>query len=53
MKRQAIAKLRKKPGPAPNGKGTLVGVRLQPLELARMARWPDAPEGIRRLIASR
>jgi hypothetical protein len=49
-------KPRKKPGPPPTGKGTLVGVRLQPPELGRVDTWaarqndkPSRPEALRRL----
>jgi hypothetical protein len=51
---------RKKPGPPATGKGTLIGVRLQPLELASVDAWiatqddaPSRPEAIRRLLAHR
>lgn len=47
----------KKRGPAPSGKGALVGVRLQPDDLAAVDDWgaeqsdhPTRPEAIRRLI---
>jgi hypothetical protein len=46
--------MKKKRGPAPTGKGTLVGVRLQPPELALLDDWiakqeipPSRPEAIR------
>jgi hypothetical protein len=49
-------KSRKKPGPPATGKGTLVGVRLQPPELACVDEWaaeqedkPSRPEALRRL----
>jgi hypothetical protein len=49
-------KPRKKPGPPATGKGTLVGVRLQPPELSRLDAWaaahedkPSRPEALRRL----
>ena len=48
---------RKKRGPPPTGKGTLIGVRLQPVPLAQVDRWaasqkdkPGRPEAIRRLL---
>jgi hypothetical protein len=47
----------KRRGPAPTGKGTLVGVRLQPDALARLDDWiarqadePTRPEAVRRLM---
>jgi hypothetical protein len=47
---------KKKRGPAPTGKGKLIGVRLQPDELERLTKWramqadlPSAPEALRRL----
>jgi DNA-binding XRE family transcriptional regulator len=50
---------RKKRGPAPTGKGTLIGVRLQPPTLARLDDWvamqedrPSRPEAIRRLTTA-
>jgi hypothetical protein len=56
MKRQTVI-TKKRRGPAPTGKGTLVGVRLQPDQLAGLDNWtgkhhPDLtrPEAIRRLI---
>jgi metal-responsive CopG/Arc/MetJ family transcriptional regulator len=54
-KRTVITQKRR--GPAPTGKGTLIGVRLQPDLLARLDRWasgqddkPSRPEAIRKLI---
>jgi hypothetical protein len=48
---------RKRRGPAPTGKGTLLGVRLQPGSLERLDAWiarqedePTRPEAIRRLV---
>lgn len=46
---------KRKPGPKPTGKGTLVGVRLQPSELAKIDRMraetgETRPEVIRRII---
>jgi hypothetical protein len=48
---------RKKRGPPATGKGTLIGVRLQPVPLAQVDRWaasqkekPGRPEAIRRLL---
>jgi len=50
-----LKKKGKKRGPPATGKGTLIGVRLQPLELARLDYWiaaqedsPSRPEAIRR-----
>jgi len=58
MTRQSLlSQLRKKPGPPATGKGTLIGVRLQPPELAKVDGWaagqedhPSRPEAIRRLL---
>jgi hypothetical protein len=58
MSRQSLlSQFRKKPGPPPTGKGTLIGVRLQPPELARVDVWiaaqddaPSRPEAIRRIL---
>jgi hypothetical protein len=58
MARQSVlSQLRKKPGPAATGKGTLIGVRLQPPALAAVDEWaskqedqPSRPEAIRRMI---
>ena len=48
---------KKKRGPLPTGKGTLIGLRLQPGPLARVDLWaasqkddPSRPEAIRRLV---
>ncbi|WP_313231138.1 hypothetical protein [Sphingobium yanoikuyae] len=48
---------KKRKGPAPTGKGTLVGVRLQPDDLELLDLWiaandPDAsrPEALRRIL---
>lgn len=48
---------KKRRGPAPTGKGTLIGVRLQPEALAKVDAWregqddsPSRPEAIRRLV---
>jgi len=50
---------KKRRGPAPTGKGTLIGVRLQPDQLAKVDAWreaqddaPTRPEAIRRLVES-
>jgi hypothetical protein len=47
----------KKRGPKPTGQGTLIGVRLQPEQLAAVDTWreaqdgvPSRPEAVRRLI---
>jgi hypothetical protein len=49
---------KKRRGPAPTGKGTMVGVRFQPDQLAALDRWaakqadePGRPEAVRRLVA--
>lgn len=49
----------KKRGPAPTGKGTLIGVRIQPGLLGKLDEWlkrqegiANRPEAIRRLIES-
>jgi hypothetical protein len=56
MKRQTVI-TKKKPGPPATGKGTLVGVRLQPEDLAAVDQWaakqkeqPTRPEAIRALV---
>jgi hypothetical protein len=48
---------RKRRGPAPTGKGVLIGVRLQPDQLAALDAWidrrdpkPSRPEAIRILL---
>ena len=48
---------KKRKGPAPTGKGVLVGVRLQPDDLAALDAWIDAqddkpsrPEAVRKLM---
>ena len=59
MVRQETVLTRKKRGPKPTGKGTLVGVRLLPEPLMRLDDWiahqpdpkPSRPEAIRMLIA--
>ena len=38
MKRQTVI-TKKRPGPAPTGKGTLIGVRLQPSHLKALDAW--------------
>jgi hypothetical protein len=57
MKRQTVI-TKKRRGPPPTGKGTLIGVRMQPDELALVDSWIiddgrglTRPEAIRRLIA--
>ena len=48
---------KKRKGPLPTGKGTLVGVRLQPDQLAVVDQWAEEngglsrPEAVRRLVA--
>jgi hypothetical protein len=56
MARQTVLS-QKKRGPAPTGKGTLIGVRLQPAPLSELDAWaarqddtPSRPEAIRRLV---
>lgn len=56
MKRQTVI-TQKKRGPAPTGKGTLIGVRMQPDDLSAIDKWiseqdaaPTRPEAIRRLV---
>jgi hypothetical protein len=53
MKRQTVI-TKKRRGPAPTGKGTLIGVRLQPSLLKALDKWSDGdltrPEAIRQLI---
>jgi hypothetical protein len=49
-----ITQLRKKPGPAPTGKGTLIGVRLQPDLLSALDRFcAESGNGISRPEALR
>lgn len=57
MKRQTVI-TKKRRGPAPTGKGTLIGVRLQPKHLKALDVWiakqkrpPTRPEAIRALLA--
>ncbi len=55
---QETAITKKQRGPAPTGKGTLVGVRLQPADLEALDTWiagqpeprPSRPQAVRRLI---
>src|SRR5437867_3480158 len=56
MKRQSVL-TRKKRGPPPTGKGELIGVRIQPDQMAALDDWideqeddPSRPEAIRRLV---
>jgi hypothetical protein len=56
MKRQTVI-TKKRRGPPPTGKGTLIGVRMQPDELAALDTWVvgdgrslTRPEAIRRLV---
>src|ERR1700752_572923 len=53
MKRQTVI-TKKRRGPAPTGKGTLIGVRLQPDQLKALDRWiagrASRTEGIRQLV---
>ena len=57
MARRSVIAWKKTRGPPPTGKGTLIGLRLQPRPLARVDRWaasqeddPSRPEAIRRLV---
>lgn len=57
MAKQETVITKKRRGPAPTGKGTLIGVRLQPDELAKLDAWQakspsvaSRPEAIRRLV---
>jgi hypothetical protein len=57
MVKQATVLTKKRKGPAPTGKGTLVGVRLQPDDLELLDLWiatnhPGAsrPEGVRQIL---
>lgn len=50
---QTVITQKKKRGPPATGKGTLIGVRLQPPELAQLDAWREEmtrPEAIRQLI---
>jgi hypothetical protein len=53
MKRQTVI-TKKRRGPAPTGKGTLIGVRLQPNQLKALDKWSAGkltrPEAIRQLV---
>jgi hypothetical protein len=56
MSKQTVLS-QKRRGPAPTGKGTLIGVRLQPPELSELDDWaarqsdtPSRPEALRRLM---
>jgi hypothetical protein len=56
MKRQTVI-TRKRRGPAPTGKGALIGVRMQPPDLAELDSWIVSdgrgltrPQAIRRLV---
>ena len=57
MASQETAITKKRRGPAPTGVGTLIGVRLQPDQLAALDAWiagqvspPSRPEGIRLIL---
>ena len=58
MKPSTVLSRKKKRGPPATGKGALIGVRLQPPNLARLDDWiaaqpgpqPSRPEAIRRLV---
>jgi hypothetical protein len=55
MARQSVLSQKKRRGPLPTGKGELIGVRLQPPQLAALDSWidqqpepkPSRPEAIR------
>jgi hypothetical protein len=56
MRKQTVI-TQKRRGPAPTGKGILLGVRLQPPAIAALDGWianqddePSRPEAIRRLV---
>jgi hypothetical protein len=57
MARQSVITQKKRRGPPPTGKGELIGVRLQPLQLSDLDAWIarqghelSRPEAIRRLV---
>lgn len=58
MAKQTVLTKKGKRGPAATGKGTLVGVRLQPPDLAALDAWiaaqpepsPSRPEAVRQLV---
>lgn len=58
MKRQTVLSEKKRRGPPPTGIGTLVGVRLQPAQLAALDAWIarqkepklTRPEAVRQLL---
>lgn len=57
MKRQSVITQKKKRGPPATGKGELIGVRIQPDQMAPLDAWiatqddaPSRPEAIRRLL---
>jgi hypothetical protein len=60
MKRQSvITQKKKRRGPRPTGKGELIGVRIQPPQLALLDGWidqqpdkPSRPEAVRRLLGT-
>jgi hypothetical protein len=58
MSGQETLLTKKRRGPTPSGQGHVVGVRLQPDQLAQVDAWaaaqddaPSRPEAIRRLVA--
>lgn len=61
MASQGTLITKKRKGPAPTGIGTLIGVRLQPDQLAALDRWigeqpepkPTRPEAIRQLLGGK
>ena len=61
MSSQDTVITKKRKGPPPTGKGTLIGVRLQPDMLTAVDAWRDAqpapkpsrPEAVRRLLAEK
>ena len=57
MSRRSVTVRKKKRAAPPSGKGTLIGLRLEPATLARVDRWaasqqddPSRSEAIRRLV---
>jgi hypothetical protein len=57
MAAEKTVSTQKRRGPKPTGKGVMVGVRLQPQDLAKLDAWrerqddrPTRPEAIRRIL---
>ncbi|WP_374389313.1 hypothetical protein [Sandaracinobacter sp.] len=61
MSSQDTVITKKRKGPAPTGKGILIGLRLQPDQLAALDAWiaaqpdpkPSRPEAVRRLLGEK